>query len=97
MLGCGQPAGEAGYDLARVAAVMAGLDNVPGVTVNRYCSSSLQTIRMAAHAIRAGAVIVMSETRAPELDIKPLARIISSGVTGLNPEITGMAMIVQRL
>ena len=54
MLGCGQPAGEAGYNLARVAAVMAGLDDVPGVTVNRYCSSSLQTIRMAAHAIRAG-------------------------------------------
>ena len=54
MLGCGQPAGEAGYNIARVAAVLAGLDNVPGVTVNRYCSSSLQTIRMAAHAIRAG-------------------------------------------
>jgi acetyl-CoA C-acetyltransferase len=54
MLGCGQPAGEAGYNVARVAALMAGLENAPGVTVNRYCSSSLQTIRMAAHAIRAG-------------------------------------------
>ncbi len=54
MLGCGQPAGEAGYNVARVAALLAGLENVPGVTVNRYCSSSLQTIRMAAHAIRAG-------------------------------------------
>jgi len=54
ILGCGQPAGESGYNLARVAAVMAGLDNVPGVTVNRYCSSSLQSIRMAAHAIKAG-------------------------------------------
>jgi acetyl-CoA C-acetyltransferase len=54
ILGCGQPAGESGYNLARVAAVLAGLDDVPGVTVNRYCSSSLQTIRMAAHAIRAG-------------------------------------------
>jgi acetyl-CoA C-acetyltransferase len=53
MLGCGQPAGEAGYNVARVAALLAGLE-VPGVTVNRYCSSSLQTIRMAAHAIRAG-------------------------------------------
>ncbi|HEX9682972.1 MAG TPA: acetyl-CoA C-acetyltransferase [Acidimicrobiales bacterium] len=51
--GCGQPAGEAGYNVARVAAILAGLD-APGVTVNRYCSSSLQTIRMAAHAIRAG-------------------------------------------
>ena len=53
IVGCGQPAGESGYNIARVAAVMAGLE-VPGVTVNRYCSSSLQTIRMAAHAIRAG-------------------------------------------
>ena len=54
ILGCGQPAGEAGYNLGRVAAVLAGMDNVPGVTVNRYCSSSLQTIRMATHAIKAG-------------------------------------------
>jgi acetyl-CoA C-acetyltransferase len=54
ILGCGQPAGEAGYNAARIAAVMAGMPEVPGVIVNRYCSSSLQTIRMAAHAIRAG-------------------------------------------
>ena len=54
ILGCGQPAGESGFNVARVAAVLAGLDDVPGVTVNRYCSSSLQTIRMAAHAIKAG-------------------------------------------
>ncbi len=52
--GCGQPAGEAGYNIARVAAILAGLPQAPGVTVNRYCSSSLQTIRMAAHAIKAG-------------------------------------------
>ena len=54
IVGCGQPAGESGFNVARVAALLAGLDNVPGVTVNRYCSSSLQTIRMAAHAIRSG-------------------------------------------
>ena len=54
MMGCGSPAGEQGFNVARVVAVMAGLENVPGVTVNRYCSSSLQTIRMAAHAIKAG-------------------------------------------
>jgi len=54
LLGCAQPAGESGYNLARVVAILAGLDNVPGATVNRYCSSSLQTIRMAAHAIKAG-------------------------------------------
>jgi acetyl-CoA C-acetyltransferase len=54
MMGCGQPAGEAGFNVARIVAILAGLDNVPGVTVNRYCSSSLQTIRMAAHAIKSG-------------------------------------------
>jgi acetyl-CoA C-acetyltransferase len=54
IVGCGQPAGESGYNIARVAGLLAGLPDVPGVTVNRYCSSSLQTIRMAAHAIRAG-------------------------------------------
>ncbi|MET0459578.1 MAG: acetyl-CoA C-acetyltransferase [Ilumatobacteraceae bacterium] len=54
IMGVGQPAGEAGFNIGRVVAVLAGLDDVPGVTVNRYCSSSLQTIRMAAHAIRAG-------------------------------------------
>ena len=43
-----------GFNIARVVAILAGLDDVPGVTVNRYCSSSLQTIRMAAHAIKAG-------------------------------------------
>ncbi len=53
IVGCAQPAGESGYNIARVASVMLGVD-VPGVTVNRYCSSSLQTIRMAAHTIRAG-------------------------------------------
>ena len=54
IMGCGQPAGEAGFNVARVVAVLAGLPEVPGVTINRYCSSSLQTIRMAAHAIKAG-------------------------------------------
>ena len=52
--GCGQPGGESGHNIARVSAVLAGLDDVPGATVNRYCSSSLMTIRMAAHAIKAG-------------------------------------------
>ncbi|MFD6453492.1 acetyl-CoA C-acetyltransferase, partial [Nocardia sp. NPDC060220] len=54
VLGCGQPAGESGFNMARVVAVAAGLDTVPGTTVNRYCSSSLQTTRMALHAIKAG-------------------------------------------
>jgi len=54
IMGSGQPAGEAGFNIGRMAAAIAGLGDVPGVTVNRYCSSSLQTIRMAAHAIKAG-------------------------------------------
>jgi acetyl-CoA C-acetyltransferase len=54
MWGIGQPAGEGGFNIARVISVLAGYDDIPGVTVNRYCSSSLQTIRMAFHAIKAG-------------------------------------------
>ncbi|GAA2382633.1 acetyl-CoA acetyltransferase [Catellatospora methionotrophica] len=54
VLGCGQPAGVQGHNLGRVVATMLGLDHLPGTTVNRYCSSSLQTTRMALHAIRAG-------------------------------------------
>jgi acetyl-CoA C-acetyltransferase len=54
ILGCGQPAGESGNNLGRAVAVLAGMDHLPGVTVNRYCSSSLQTTRMAFHAIKAG-------------------------------------------
>src|ERR1700758_3551575 len=54
IVGCGLPGGEQGFNIARVVAVMLGLDGVPGTTVNRYCSSSLQSIRMAYHAIKAG-------------------------------------------
>ncbi|MDT4981053.1 MAG: acetyl-CoA C-acetyltransferase, partial [Pseudonocardiales bacterium] len=54
MMGCGQPGGEGGFNIARVTAVALGYDFLPGTTVNRYCSSSLQTSRMAFHAIRAG-------------------------------------------
>jgi len=54
MLGCGLPGGEQGYNMARVVAIMLGYDSVPGTTVTRYCSSSLQTTRMAYHAIKAG-------------------------------------------
>jgi acetyl-CoA C-acetyltransferase len=54
MLGCGLPGGEQGNNLGRVVAVQLGYDFLPGTTITRYCSSSLQTTRMAAHAIRAG-------------------------------------------
>src|SRR5450756_1662117 len=54
IVGCGLPGGEQGFNIARVVAVMLGYDTLPGTTVNRYCSSSLQTTRMAYHAIKAG-------------------------------------------
>ena len=54
MLGCGLPGGEQGFNMARVVSVLLGHDELPGTTVTRYCASSLQTIRMAFHAIKAG-------------------------------------------
>ncbi|CAG6399423.1 acetyl-CoA C-acetyltransferase [Streptomyces cocklensis] len=54
MLGCGLPGGEQGFNLGRIVAVQMGMDHLPGCTVTRYCSSSLQTTRMALHAIKAG-------------------------------------------
>ena len=54
MMGCGQPGGESGFNIGRTVAVQLGYDFLPGTTVNRYCSSSLQTSRMAFHAIKAG-------------------------------------------
>jgi acetyl-CoA C-acetyltransferase len=54
ILGCGLPGGEQGYNMARVVAVMLGYDTLPGTTITRYCSSSLQSTRMAYHAIKSG-------------------------------------------
>src|ERR1043165_1992675 len=55
MMGCGFQAGEQGYNIGRNAGLLAGLDHhIPATTVNRFCASSLQTIRMAFHAIAAG-------------------------------------------
>ncbi|HXP53432.1 MAG TPA: acetyl-CoA C-acetyltransferase [Streptosporangiaceae bacterium] len=59
MLGCGLPGGEQGFNLARVVAVLLGYDQLPGTTITRYCSSSLQTTRMAFHAIKAGEADVL--------------------------------------
>jgi len=53
-LGCGLPGGESGNNMARIVNVLMGLDAVPGATITRYCSSSVQTSRMAFHAIKAG-------------------------------------------
>jgi acetyl-CoA C-acetyltransferase len=54
IVGCGAPGGEQGFNIARVVAVLLGWDSVPATTVTRYCASSLQAIRMAMHAVRAG-------------------------------------------
>jgi acetyl-CoA C-acetyltransferase len=55
MMGCGYGEGEAGYNIGRLASLLAGIDyHVPGCTVNRFCASSLQTTRMAFHAIKTG-------------------------------------------
>jgi acetyl-CoA C-acetyltransferase len=59
LLGCGLPGGESGNNMGRVVAVLLGLDTVPGATITRYCSSSVQTTRMAFHAIKAGEADVM--------------------------------------
>jgi acetyl-CoA C-acetyltransferase len=53
-LGCGLPGGEQGFNMARVVTVLLGYDHLPGATLTRYCASSLQTTRMAFHAIKAG-------------------------------------------
>lgn len=53
-LGCGLPGGESGNNMARIVNVLNGMDDVPGATVTRYCASSVQTTRMAFHAIKAG-------------------------------------------
>ena len=68
--GCALPGGEQGHNLGRIIAILAGI-NAPGTTVNRYCSSSLQAVRMAFHAIKAdeGSAFVCagveSSTRSP--------------------------------
>ncbi|SET97368.1 acetyl-CoA C-acetyltransferase [Geodermatophilus poikilotrophus] len=54
ILGCGLPGGEQGHNMGRVVSVLLGMDHLPGTTITRYCSSSLQSTRMAMHAIKAG-------------------------------------------
>ncbi|HEX8714771.1 MAG TPA: acetyl-CoA C-acyltransferase, partial [Solirubrobacteraceae bacterium] len=55
MMGCGFAEGESGYNIGRNATLLSGIDHhVPGTTVNRFCASSLQTTRMAFHAIKVG-------------------------------------------
>ena len=53
-LGCGLPGGESGFNMGRIVSVLLGYDHLPGATITRYCASSVQTTRMAFHAIKAG-------------------------------------------
>ena len=78
ILGCAIPEGEAGNNMARVAALRAGLpDTVPGITINRFCSSGLQAIAMAGDMIRAGAAEIVLAGGAESMSLVPM--------TGLRP------------
>jgi acetyl-CoA acyltransferase len=73
ILGCAIPEGEAGNNLARIAALRAGLPvSVPGVTINRFCSSGLQAIAMAADAIRSGAAEIMLAGGTESMSLLPM-------------------------
>ncbi|MFF5233495.1 acetyl-CoA C-acetyltransferase [Dactylosporangium sp. NPDC000521] len=89
MLGCAQPAGEQGYNLGRQVAMHLGLDMVPGTTVNRYCASSLQAIRMAFHAIKAGEGHAFVAAGAEVVSHYPLGK--ADGMPGTrNPRFDGI-------
>lgn len=73
ILGCATPEGESGMNIARVAALRAGLpDIVPGVTINRFCSSGLQSIAMAADRIRAGGAEILLAGGAESMSMLPM-------------------------
>jgi len=73
ILGCAMPEGEAGLNMARIAALRAGLpDSVPGVTINRFCASGLQSIAMAADRIRAGAAEIIIAGGAESMSMVPM-------------------------
>lgn len=85
--GCGMPNDEQGFNVARVALLLAGLPaTVPGTTVNRFCSSSLQAIRMAYHAIKAG-----EGDTFVACGVESISRVnqLSGGIEALNPKFLG--------
>src|SRR6266496_1843972 len=84
-LGCGLPGGEQGFNLARVVAVQLGYDALPGATITRYCSSSLQTTRMAFHAIKAGEGDVFISA-----GVEMVSRYAKGSSDGLPPEAAGL-------
>ena len=74
ILGCAAPEGESGMNMARVAALRAGLpDQVPGVTINRFCSSGLQAIAMAAERIRAGGAEIVLAGGSESMSMIPMS------------------------
>ncbi len=74
ILGCAMPEAEAGMNMARLAAMRAGLpDSVPGVTINRFCSSGLQSIAMAADRIRSGSAQIIIAGGAESMSLVPMA------------------------
>jgi len=74
ILGCANPEGESGMNMARVAALRAGLpDSVPGVTINRFCSSGLQAIAMAADRVRSGGAQIVIAGGAESMSMVPMA------------------------
>jgi len=84
-LGCGLPGGEQGFNMARVVAVMLGYDHLPGATLTRYCASSLQTTRMAFHAIRAGEGDVFISA-----GVEMVSRYSRGSSDGLPPEVQAL-------
>jgi acetyl-CoA acyltransferase len=74
ILGCANPEGESGMNMARVAALRAGFpDSVPGVTINRFCSSGLQAIAMAAEKIRSGGAQIIIAGGAESMSMIPMS------------------------
>jgi acetyl-CoA acyltransferase len=74
IIGCANPEGESGMNMARVAALRAGLpDSVPGVTINRFCSSGLQAIAMAAEKIRSGGAQIIIAGGAESMSMVPMS------------------------
>lgn len=74
ILGCAMPEAESGMNMARIAALRAGLpDIVPGVTINRFCSSGLQSIAMAADRIRAGSARIIIAGGSESMSLLPMA------------------------
>jgi acetyl-CoA C-acetyltransferase len=80
-LGCGLPGGEQGFNMARVVSVLLGYDHLPGATLTRYCASSLQTTRMAFHAIKAGEGDVFVSA-----GVETVSRYVRGNSDGLPPE-----------